>query len=121
MHVDLVELHPLVGISLAIVGIDLEDLEAYGPLYSSQPCCEGARSRRLDSEEWSEADRVAVLVVILLSVLEFCLMSLGMTVLDAIADIEIGVDTITGVTAQGLINLLVGIMSWSAMFISWSL
>ena len=32
---DLVELHPLLGISLAIVGIDPEDLEACGPLYSS--------------------------------------------------------------------------------------
>jgi len=62
-----------------------------------------------------------VLVFILLSVLEFCLMSLDMTVLDAIADIEIGVDVVTGVTAQGLINLLVGITSWSAMLISWSL
>ena len=48
---DLVELHPLLGISLTIVGIDPEDLEACGPLYSSQPCCEGARSRRLDSGE----------------------------------------------------------------------
>ena len=51
------------------------------------------------------------MVVILLSALEFCLMSLGMTVLDAIADIEIGVDAVTGVTAHGLINLLVGITS----------
>ena len=34
----------------------------------------------------------------------------GTTVLDAIAGIEIGIDTVTGVTAQGLINLLVGIM-----------
>ena len=78
-------------------------------------------SRRLDSEEWSEADGVTVLVVVLLSVLEFCLISLSMTVLDAIADIEIGVDTVTGVIVQGLINLLVGIMSWSAMLIFWSL
>ena len=52
-----------------------------------------------------------MLVIILLSALEFCLMSLGMTVLDAIADIEIGVDAVTGVTAQGLINLLVGVTS----------
>ena len=66
MYDDLVELHPLLGISLAIVGINLEDLEAYGPLYSLQPCCEGARSHRLDSGEWSEADGVAVLVVKLL-------------------------------------------------------
>ena len=35
MYGDLVELHPLFRISLAIVGIDPEDLEAYGPLYSS--------------------------------------------------------------------------------------
>jgi len=32
---DLVELHPLLGISLAVVGIDAEDLEAYRPLYNS--------------------------------------------------------------------------------------
>ena len=62
-----------------------------------------------------------MLVVVLLSVLEFCLMSLDMTVLDAIADIEIGVDAVMGVTAQGLINLLVGIMSWSTMLILRSL
>ena len=53
-----------------------------------------------------------MLVVVLLSALEFCLMSLGTTVLDVIAGIEIGVDVVAGVTAQGLINLLVGIMSW---------
>ena len=51
------------------------------------------------------------MVVVLLSVLKFCLMSLGMTVLDAIANIEIGVDAVTGVTTQGLINLLVVFMS----------
>ena len=56
-------------------------------------------SHQLDSGEWSEADGVAVLVVILLSALEFCLMLLGMTVLDAIVDIEIGVNTVVGVTA----------------------
>ena len=59
------------------------------------------------------------MVVVLLSALEFCLMSLGMTVLDAIAGIEIGVDAVAGVTAHGLINLLVGVTSWS--LISWSL
>ena len=48
-------------------------------------------------------------------------MSLGTTVLDAIADIEIGVDAVMGVTAQGLINLLVGIMSWLALLILRSL
>ena len=48
-------------------------------------------------------------------------MPLGMTVLDAIVGIEIGVDMVAGVTTQGLINLLVGIMSWSATLISWSL
>ena len=48
-------------------------------------------------------------------------MSLSMTVLDAIADIEISVDVVTGITAQGLINLLVGVMSWSATLILWSL
>ena len=78
-------------------------------------------SYRLDSGEWSKADGVTVLVVVLLSVLDFYLMSLGMTVLDAIAGIEIGVDTVVGVTAQGLINLLVGVMSWLATLISWSL
>ena len=61
------------------------------------------------------------MVVVLLSALEFCLMLMGMTVLDAIVDIEIGVDAVTGVIAQGLINLLVGVMSWSATLISWSL
>ena len=54
--------------------------------------------RQLDCGEWSEADGVAVLVVVLLSALDFCLMSLGMTVLDAIACIEIGVDAVAGVT-----------------------
>ena len=34
-YYDLVELHPLLEISLAIVGMDPEDLEACGPLYSS--------------------------------------------------------------------------------------
>jgi len=48
-------------------------------------------------------------------------MSLGTTVLDAIAGIEIGVDAVAGVTTQGLINLVVGIMGWSVMLISWSL
>ena len=61
------------------------------------------------------------MVVVLLSVLEFYLMLLGMTVLDAIADIEIGIDAVTGVTAQGLINLLVGVTSRLAMLISRSL
>ena len=46
-----------------------------------------------------EADGVAMLVVKLLSALEFFPMPLGMTVLDAIAGIEIGVDTVTCVTA----------------------
>ena len=40
-----------------------------------------------------------MLFVIFLSTLEFCLMPLGMTVLNAIADIEIGVDTVAGITA----------------------
>ena len=110
---NLVELHPLLEVSLAVVGIDPKDLEACGPLYSSQPCCEGARSHWLDSREWSEADGVTVLVVVLLSALEFYMMLLGMTVLDAIAGIEISVDVVVGVTAHGLINLLVGVMSWS--------
>ena len=61
------------------------------------------------------------MVVILLSALEFCLMPLGMTVLDVIVGIEIGVDMVTGVTVQGLIDLLVGITSWSATLILWSL
>ena len=68
-----------------------------------------------------EADGVAVLVVVHLSALEFCLISLGTTILDAIAGIEIGVDAVAGVTAHGLINLLVGITSWLAMLISQSL
>ena len=51
------------------------------------------------------------MVVVLLSALEFCLMSLGTTVLDVIAGIEIGVDAVTGVTAHRLINLLVGVTS----------
>ena len=62
-----------------------------------------------------------MLVIVLLSALEFYLMPLGMTVLDAMAGIETSIDTVTGITAQGFINLLVGIMSWSAMLISWSL
>jgi len=62
-----------------------------------------------------------VLVVILLLALEFFLISLGTTVLDAIAGIEIGIGAVAGVTAHGLINLLVGVTSWSAMLISWSL
>ena len=99
MYGDLVELHPLLGVSLTVVRIDPEDLEIYGPLYSSQPCCEGAGSHRLDSLEWSEADGVTVLVIILLLALEFYLMSLGTTVLDAIMDIKIGVDAVMGVTA----------------------
>ena len=52
-----------------------------------------------------------MLVIVLLSTFEFCLMSLGTTVLDVIAGIEIGVDAVTGVTAHELINLLVGITS----------
>ena len=59
------------------------------------------------------------MVVVLLSALEFCLMSLGMTYVDVIVGIKIGVDAVTGVTTHGLINLLVGVMSWS--LISWSL
>ena len=59
--------------------------------------------------------------VTVLVIVHLCLMPLGTTVLDAIAGIEIGVDTVAGVTAQGLINLLVGVTSWSAMLISWSL
>ena len=51
------------------------------------------------------------MVVVLLSALEFYMMLLGMTVLDAIVGIEIGVDAVTGVTAHGLINLLAGITS----------
>ena len=39
-----------------------------------------------------------MLVVVLLSALEFCLVPLGMTVLEAIAGIEIGVDTVMSVT-----------------------
>ena len=41
------------------------------------------------------------MVVILLSTLEFFLMSLGTIVLNAIAGIEIGVDAVVGVTAHG--------------------
>ena len=78
-------------------------------------------SHRLDSGEWSEANRVIVLVVILLLALEFFLISLGTTVLDAIASIEIGVDAVIDVTAHGFINLLVGVISWSATLISWFL
>ena len=52
-----------------------------------------------------------MLVIVLLSVLEFCLMLLGTIVLNAIAGIEIGVDAVAGVTAHGLINLLVGVTS----------
>ena len=48
-------------------------------------------------------------------------MPLGTTVLDAIAGIKIGVDMVAGVTVSGLINLLVGIMSWSTTLILWSL
>ena len=61
------------------------------------------------------------MVVVLLSALEFYLMPLGMTVLDAIVDIKVGIDAVTSVIMQGLINLLVGVMSWSATLISWSL
>ena len=61
------------------------------------------------------------MVVVHLSALEFCLMPLGTIVLDAIVGIEIDVAIVAGVTAQGLINLLVGITSWSAMLISRSL
>ena len=39
-----------------------------------------------------------MLVVVLLSVLEFCLMPLGTTVLNAVAGMEIGIDTVMGVT-----------------------
>ena len=80
------------------MGINPEDLEACGPQYSSQPCCEGAGSHRLDSGEWSEADGVAMLVIVLLSALEFYLMSLCTTVLDAIMDIRIDVDAVMGIT-----------------------
>ena len=48
-------------------------------------------------------------------------MPLGMTVLDAIVGIEIGVDTVVGITAQGLINHLVSVMSWSTTLTLWSL
>jgi len=48
-------------------------------------------------------------------------MLLGTTVLDVIAGIKICVDTVAGVTAQGLINLLVGVTSWSATLILWYL
>jgi len=51
-------------------------------------------SYRLDNGEWLEADRVTAS----LSTLKFCLMSLGMAVLDAIAGIEIGVDAVAGIT-----------------------
>ena len=40
-----------------------------------------------------------MLVIVLLSALEFYLMPLGMTVLDAIVGIKIGVDTVMGITA----------------------
>ena len=60
-----------------------------------------------------------MLVAVLLLVLEFCLMSLGTTILDAIVGIKISIDVVTGITMHGLINLLVGVMSWS--LISWSL
>lgn len=78
-------------------------------------------SYQLDSGEWSEADEVTVLVVILLSALEFYLMPLGMTVLNMIMGIKIGVDMVMGVTTQWLINLWVGVTSWLAMLISRSL
>ena len=52
-----------------------------------------------------------MLVIVLLSALEFCLMTLGMTILDAIVGIEIGVDIVMGVSTQGLINFLVGVTS----------
>ena len=78
-------------------------------------------SHRLYSGEWLEADGVTVLVVVLLSVFEFYMLTLGTTVLDAIAGIEISVDAVMGVTMHGLINLMVSVMSWSATLILWSL
>jgi len=71
--------------------------------------------------EWSEADGVTMLVIVLIPALELYLMPLGTTVLDAITGIEIGIDMVVGVTTHWLINLLVGVMSWSATLISWSL
>ena len=68
-------------------------------------------SHQLDSREWSEANGVTVLVIVLLLVLEFYLMSLGTNVLNAIMGIEISVDAVVGVTTHVLINLLVGVMS----------
>ena len=65
-----------------------------------------------------EANGVAMLVVVLLSTLEFYLMPLGMTVLDAVMGIEVVIDVVTGITVQGLINLLVGTMNWSAVSVS---
>ena len=56
------------------------------------------RSYRLDSGEWSEVDGVVVLVIVLLLALEFCMMPLGMTILNATAGIEIGIDTVASVT-----------------------
>ena len=88
---NLVKLHPLLRISFAVIGIDPENLEACGPLYSSQPCYERVGNHRLNGEEFSDAGGVTVLAVILLSALEFYLMLLGMTVLDAVMDIEVGV------------------------------
>ena len=76
-------------------------------------------SYQLDSLEWSEANGVTVLVIVLLPALELCLMPLGTTVLDVIVGIEISIDTVTGVTAQGLINRLVDITKWSAVSVSW--
>lgn len=50
------------------------------------------------------------MVVVLLSTLKFYLMPLGTTILDAVMGVEVGVDAVAGVTMQGLINILVGIM-----------
>ena len=43
------------------------------------------------------------------------------TILNAFADIKISVDVVAGITAQGLIDLLVDFTDWSAVPTTWSL
>jgi hypothetical protein len=50
-----------------------------------------------------------VLGVILLPVLDLCVVTPGSTILDAVTDVDVGVDVLTDVIWQRLIDLLVGI------------
>ena len=86
-----------------------EYLEAHGPPNGSQSYHEGAESGGVGDRRCLGSTRRSVLGVVLLLALDLRIMTRRSVVLDAIADVDVGVDVLTDVIQQGLIDHLVDV------------